>query len=347
MAGALYCWGHNWYGQTDVPDALGAVSQVSAGREDHTCAVTAGGTLHCRGRSVEGQTDVPSDLGAVSQVSVGGRHTCAITAGGALHCWGNNPSGETDVPDALGTVSQVSASFFHTCALTEGGALHCWGGNASGEATIPRNPLAIQTATIRGRVTDAAGAGLAGVTLAARGEMATTDATGSYTLTNVPQGSVTLVALPTQRFAPPQQEFVLTHDVAAKDFVLVSELGALAGQVRNETGAALRGVRVQAQLRLAGDEDRWLTMASALSDAEGRYSFSRLPVGSYRVSFFDPATHRSQFYNRRASAAQADLVAVVKDATTNNIDALFQRPLDSLALINGHGASVSNNPTNG
>jgi alpha-tubulin suppressor-like RCC1 family protein len=138
--GTLRCWGYNDSGQATVPGDLGSVSQVSVG-DDHTCAVTAAEMLRCWGRNDDGQATVPTDLGSVSQVSAGGDHTCAVTAAGTLRCWGRNDDGQATVPTDLGSVSQISAGLYHTCALTAAGTLRCWGWNSSGQSTIPRDPL--------------------------------------------------------------------------------------------------------------------------------------------------------------------------------------------------------------
>ena len=59
--GTLVCFGHNDYGQCDVPENLGRITAVAAGY-DHTCAVQADGTLVCFGYNDRGQCDLPEGL---------------------------------------------------------------------------------------------------------------------------------------------------------------------------------------------------------------------------------------------------------------------------------------------
>ncbi|RRR67775.1 MAG: hypothetical protein EI684_18440 [Candidatus Viridilinea halotolerans] len=221
-SGTLHCWGLNDDGQSNVPHDLGVVRQVSTGNS-HTCALTEGGVLRCWGRSDNGQTPVPPDLGVVSQVSIGYGHTCALTESGTLRCWGDNGDGQTDVPSTLGPVSQVSAGDTHTCALTADGVVHCWGDNGEGQTTIPRDPLAIQVATVRGRVTNAAGNGLAGVTLTAWGQTIVTDTTGNYVF-DVPTGRRTLTpTLTGYTFTPPSRSIVVSASLEPQHFTAMAD----------------------------------------------------------------------------------------------------------------------------
>eukprot|EP00900_Chrysochromulina_parva_P014055 jgi/Chrpa1/22650/Chrysochromulina_OHIO_Genome00026605-RA len=120
-AGALKCWGLNYYGQLGdgtktsyrlVPTTInvgGPVGLLALGN-DHTCAyVTVGaGALRCWGLNGYGQLGdgtttsyrlIPTTIdvgGPVGLLALGGQHTCAyVTAGaGALKCWGLNYYGQ-------------------------------------------------------------------------------------------------------------------------------------------------------------------------------------------------------------------------------------------------------------
>ena len=122
LAGLVFCWGSNQFGQVAVPD--GSFSQVSAGGS-HSCGLRDDGSIECWGRYLEGQLDVPD--GSFSQVSAGDGHTCGLRDDGSIECWGISriPHMEVTAPD--GSFSQVSAGWRHACGLRDDGSIECWG----------------------------------------------------------------------------------------------------------------------------------------------------------------------------------------------------------------------------
>jgi alpha-tubulin suppressor-like RCC1 family protein len=135
-AGAVKCWGWNYYGQlgdstqlsSKVPvDVLGlsaGVVAVSPGF-DHSCAITAAGGVQCWGWNLFGQlgagpnvlgeaipTDVVGLTSGVSSVSAGVEHTCALTTAGHVKCWGDNTSGQLGNNSDKGTDEPVDVVGF-------------------------------------------------------------------------------------------------------------------------------------------------------------------------------------------------------------------------------------------
>ena len=118
-AGALLCWGQDWYGQlgdggthtdqgdpTAVIDLASGVAAVAPGSE-HTCARTNAGAALCWGRDQSGQLGddgvaenqstpvvVSSLASGVTVLSAGGAHTCALTSTCAVLCWGSDEYGQ-------------------------------------------------------------------------------------------------------------------------------------------------------------------------------------------------------------------------------------------------------------
>lgn len=170
-AGALRCWGYNFWGQLgdgttgdqdepqDVIGLASGVTDVDAGGS-HTCALTAGGGVKCWGYNLYGQVgdgttlqhpenltpaDVTGLAGGVADVAVGENHSCAVTEVGALKCWGYNVRGQigdgtttnrptpVDVSGLGGGVITADGGANHTCALLDTADAQCWGANDGGQ----------------------------------------------------------------------------------------------------------------------------------------------------------------------------------------------------------------------
>jgi len=189
--GEVRCWGSNAVGQLGhgdgfvgtvgagdlpYPNVLDAprvplgenptVRSLSAGRGDHTCAVSGLGEAYCWGEGADGRLgsgdvksiglDVePADAGGVSISEVpraafaSTRHTCVVTAEYGLQCFGANDDGQLGLghQDNLGDDEGVGAVSFDlgreaivsaaltdrsSCALTRHGTVYCWGSGADG-----------------------------------------------------------------------------------------------------------------------------------------------------------------------------------------------------------------------
>ena len=169
-AGAVKCWGDNYWGQlgdgtrtasvtpVDVTGLQSGVLAVAAGM-DHTCAMTIAGGVKCWGSNRSGEVgdgsseilrtmpvDVNDLSGGVQAIAAGALHTCALTNKGGVKCWGGNTSGQlgngttsienrtpVDVDGLQSDVVAVAAGAQHTCALTGGGQAKCWGNNYYGQ----------------------------------------------------------------------------------------------------------------------------------------------------------------------------------------------------------------------
>ena len=129
VAGNVYCWGDNGFGQLGnvivapatasaspvvVAGLPAAAKQISAG-EFHTCAVLVTGAAYCWGRNDFGQLGAsaasgPTPVavpGSFTSISVGALSTCGLTTGGSaarVLCWGSNSFGQ------LGTGTLTSSS---------------------------------------------------------------------------------------------------------------------------------------------------------------------------------------------------------------------------------------------
>ncbi|MEY3360883.1 MAG: hypothetical protein RL531_602, partial [Actinomycetota bacterium] len=161
IAGSLWCWGGNDYGQVGdggfttalAPQQIGvgtAWSAVDAGNS-HTCGILAG-ALFCWGSGADFRTGlaaledttVPTRVGTDAdwtEVSAGYRASCGIRSDTTLWCWGANTQGQLGIPayrttpgpaPGLTDVARVSTGHGAACAVRLDGTLWCWGANATG-----------------------------------------------------------------------------------------------------------------------------------------------------------------------------------------------------------------------
>ncbi len=133
---------------------------VSAG-ETHACGLVAAGAVYCWGSSFHGESGPRAELLSSNQapVAVGGpvfsfvsagagSHSCGIAVDGAAFCWGGNAAGQLGIGEGSPTTchsvpcspspsavaggfrfASLSAGGAFTCGVTTSGELYCWGSN--------------------------------------------------------------------------------------------------------------------------------------------------------------------------------------------------------------------------
>ncbi|MFL6334258.1 MAG: carboxypeptidase regulatory-like domain-containing protein [Pyrinomonadaceae bacterium] len=162
---------------------------------------------------------------------------------------------------------------------------------------------------ISGRVTSG-GVGLAGVTVTLSGPNAggvKTDAAGNYSFTVPAGGSYTVIpSLKNYAFSPQALAFTNIGGDKTADFTAVLDRHSILGRVAYVNGVGVAGVT----LTLSGAQS-----ATAVSDAQGNYSFPELPAGgNYTLAAalahyaFAPA---SQTFNDLDGSVHANFTAGV------------------------------------
>lgn len=157
-----------------------------------------------------------------------------------------------------------------------------WGGSWTAVDNAPVS----RRYRITGYVRDSGGAGVAGVMVTRAGgaagmggSSAITDTNGSYTLSDVPDGTYTLTPSHVDFGFGPAAATVTVHgaDVTANPFVAWR---GILGQVTTSAGIGLAGVTV----RLAQASSPSIILKSTTTDINGRYAFTRLNAGAYLAS---------------------------------------------------------------
>jgi acid phosphatase len=131
--------------------------------------------------------------------------------------------------------------------------------------------------TITGHVTDSStGAALAGANVSYNGGSTVTDNTGSYTLSNVPAGSVSVTASQTGYTSKTSTVTVTAGATATLNFQLTATpptTGNITGHVTDSSsGAAIAGATVS------------FSGGSTVTDAVGSYTLSNVPAGARSVT---------------------------------------------------------------
>lgn len=117
----IKCWGENLFGETNPPQGIGNISEISSGM-NNTCAI-ADGRVHCWGLNTTGSLDVPDGLRNPRNLTSGWWHHCVATDDG-IACWGN-PYKKYTVPEEVKNLTQFTSGDFYNCAIAPEG-VKCW-----------------------------------------------------------------------------------------------------------------------------------------------------------------------------------------------------------------------------
>jgi alpha-tubulin suppressor-like RCC1 family protein len=171
VAGRIYCWGQNVYGQLGIGNTVNKLApvEVVGGAKwlqdnvtvggHHVCANSASPfQTYCWGSNNHGQLGVGGTVNRSSPVVIpvtvqpivaGGEFTCGRWTGGTnyMYCWGRGDLGSlgngffTDqhVPNAIGNFtyssdpSALAAGAYHVIAKRTDGSVVAWGYNNFGQ----------------------------------------------------------------------------------------------------------------------------------------------------------------------------------------------------------------------
>lgn len=181
----------------------------------------------------------------------------------------------TTAPDGTYTLNNVNAGTVTVTASLSGY------NNASTQITVtaasnnsvPELQLApVGPGNITGNVVNGAGSPVQGASVTGAGLTTTTDANGNYTLSNVPAGSVALVAsAPGDSPATETVTVTTGSTVTAPPMTLLSNLGNVTGKVMDTSNNPITGASVS----FGG--------GTATTDSTGTYTFNNIPAGTIQL----------------------------------------------------------------
>ena len=114
----IVAWGHNTYGQCDVPSPNNGFTAVAGGTY-HSLGLRDDGSITAWGRNDEGQCNVPSPNSGFIAVAAGYYHSLGLRDDGSIVAWGGNGYGQCDVPPPNSGFTAVAAGVIHSLGLKE------------------------------------------------------------------------------------------------------------------------------------------------------------------------------------------------------------------------------------
>lgn len=212
-----------------------------------------------------------------------------------------------------GTVTFAASRSGYTSA-SESATVTAGGNTTAGTlALAPVNPGAVT-----GQVVNSSGTAITGATVSAAGLTVATDASGNYTLANLPAGSTTIAAS-ASGFANGSTTVTVAAGTttAAPAITLSSSSGTIAGSVQSSSGAAISGATVG----FGG--------GTTTTSATGTYTLANVPAGpvqlvasatgfqsvTQNISVTGGATTTANF-TLSASAAKGTVTGKITNAST-------------------------------
>ena len=216
-----------------------------------------------------------------------------------------------------------------------------YAGGSSGRDVVLTN----QSTLVQGVITDANGAGLAGVTVGDANHSVLTGADGSYAI-NEPDGAVTITPTLTGfQFNPASLNFTTTGTpITGANFSASAVVVNISGTITDANGKTVKGVSVTDGTR------------TALSGADGTYTISAVPFGTYTLTpsivgggVFEPGT-RGVAITAPGDVTGQDFVLTITNANTVvNLGPNPSTPsdLDGDGFPNWVEAAAGTNPIDG
>lgn len=308
-----------------------------AGRAGDVKRAVSFGSGHVKGKVTSAASGKPIERVEVC-AEVPGVSYCTRTAASGEYNVGGLPGGEYDVQFAAREQNFVSQYYNGQGSRAQANPVSVTEGT-----TVSGVNAALQVGGIvEGKVTSGAtGEGLAGILVCATpiglpselfGECATSKESGDYTIERLETAEYTIQFWPQQDYvaqfyddqataAQANPVKVSAGQIAAGIDAAMREGGEITGTVTGPHGAREEGVEVCA---IAVGKEPWQGQCTH-TDAAGRYDIVALQGGEYRVVFYGAHGLLTQYYQGRATLAEAEAVKVALGSPTTGIDAALQQ----------------------
>ncbi len=205
-------------------------------------------------------TVVDGSGNAIAGATVTGAALTAATSSTGVYSLTNIPAGSIALTASAAGYQPVSETVMVTAGNT---------------TPAPAMTLISNNGNVTGKVTDSSNHAISGATVSFGGGTATTDATGTYNFTNIPAGTIQLVASAAGFQSVTQNVTVTAGITTTANFALTpasSSPGTVTGKVTNiSTGGVISGAAV-----------KWNT-TSAASNSSGVYTLNNVAGGSQSV----------------------------------------------------------------
>jgi RHS repeat-associated protein len=263
---------------------------------------------------------------------------CATTEAAGKYRLAGIPSGEYHVdffPPYRSQLNYLSQYYSGKASSAEADPVAV----TAGQTNIGVDANLVTGGQVGGRVTSAvSSAGLAGVEVCAepitqgRGNCATSDATGAYTIAGLASGSYKV------EFTVPSQgtlNYVRQYYDAESSYSGADAVSVTAGQTTSSIDAAMHlGGTIAGKVTTAPGKTPLTatevcasggeTYRCAQTDGAGEYSITALPTGTYNVHFLGDEGHAAQYFKEAVHYSEAHAVQVTAGAGTSGIDAELQ-----------------------
>jgi len=133
---ALFAWGLNTYGQSEVPANVKTAMAVAQGH-GHSLALLKNGTVVGWGRNDWKQATPPAGLKNVVDIAAGGHSSVALKSDGTVVTWGYGSMIQPQTQALLTDVVGISAGADHVLALKSNGTVIAWGDAEDGQTLVP------------------------------------------------------------------------------------------------------------------------------------------------------------------------------------------------------------------
>ena len=257
-----------------------------------------------------------------------------------------------------GVESIVSAlTFDSTGKLYVGGIFLAAGGKPS--SYLAQYNQTVQSYTVSGQITTAAGTPLNGATLSfSNGQTATTNTNGDYRLSGLSAGTYTFTpTLTDYTFTPTSRSITVPPGQMSQNFTGASTT-QLPGKITGKLTLSALVNATFAVTETAPIDDfimpqlyRIVYNSSPLAEVtgtlKGQFTFEDVEPGDYRVYFLDPTgRYVNEYYNNASSSNEATTIHVTSGATTDLGTTVIDPPATPLVNISTQ-SGVTTDPRTG